>query len=64
LNGSSHFTFYNLLQNAGFYWLASVIGITMIYFICKEEQLLMLIFSRFLAAITFPHAADNENVSR
>jgi hypothetical protein len=45
------------LQNAGFYWLASVIEITMIYFICKEEQLFNALFSRFLAAITFPHAA-------
>ena len=59
LNGSFSFPhFITYCKNAGFYWLASVIGITMIYFICKkEEQLFNALFFSFLAAITFPHAA-------
>lgn len=58
LNGSFSFQhFITYCKNAGIYWLASIIGIALIYFLCKEEeQLFNALFFSFLAAITFPHA--------
>jgi Brp/Blh family beta-carotene 15,15'-monooxygenase len=57
LNGSfslKHFIAY--CKTAGIYWLLSIVGITLIYCMCKEEQLFNALFFSFLAAITFPHA--------
>jgi len=45
------------LKNAFVYWLISLIGLFIIYFLMKDFQnLLISIFFSFLAAITFPHA--------
>jgi hypothetical protein len=35
--------------------LVSIIGIAVIYFTLKEDQLFNALFFSFLAAITFPH---------
>ncbi len=42
-------------RSAILYWLVSIIGIALIYFTLKEEQLFNALFFSFLAAITFPH---------
>lgn len=59
LNGTfsiPHFITY--CKDAFIYWLVSIIGISLIYYICKdEEQLFNALFFSFLAAVTFPHAA-------
>lgn len=38
------------------YWLISIIGIVIVYFIFKEEQIFYAIFFSFIAAVTFPHS--------
>lgn len=38
------------------YWLASIIGITIVYFIFKDDTIFNAIFFSFIAAVTFPHA--------
>ena len=59
LNGSFSISFFTkYCKDAGIYWLSSIIGISVIYYFCKEEeQLFNALFFSFLAAITFPHAA-------
>ncbi len=59
LNGTFSIPFFiTYCKNAGIYWIMSIIGISLIYYICKEEQQLFnALFFSFLAAITFPHAA-------
>jgi Brp/Blh family beta-carotene 15,15'-monooxygenase len=47
---------------AGIYWLISIVGITLIYHICREEQVFNALFFSFLAAITFPHAVVITNM--
>ena len=37
------------------YWITSLIGIFILYFIFKEKELFNALFFSFLAAITFPH---------
>lgn len=37
------------------YWLISIIGIVIVYFIFKDEKLFYAIFFSFIAAVTFPH---------
>jgi len=44
------------LKKALPYWLISLIGITVVFFIFKEEQLLYAILFSFIAAVTFPHS--------
>jgi hypothetical protein len=46
--------FISYCRNAFVYWLASLIGIALLYFLFRDKKSLMLFFS-FLAAITFPH---------
>lgn len=43
-------------KSASLYWLISIFGISILYFIFKEQQIFNAIFFSFLAAITFPHA--------
>lgn len=43
-------------KNAFPYWLISLIGMGIMYFIFKDEQLLYAILFSFIAAITFPHS--------
>ena len=38
------------------YWLISLIGISVVYIIFKEEKIFYAIFFSFIAAVTFPHA--------
>jgi Brp/Blh family beta-carotene 15,15'-monooxygenase len=57
LNGSFSSTYFvAYCRAAGVYWLISIVGIALIYFIFREEQLFNALFFSFLAAITFPHA--------
>jgi Brp/Blh family beta-carotene 15,15'-monooxygenase len=57
LNGSFSLKYFvDYCKAAGIYWLISIVGITLIYYMCKEEQLFNALFFSFLAAITFPHA--------
>ncbi|BAO77630.1 Brp/Blh family beta-carotene 15,15'-dioxygenase [Winogradskyella sp. PG-2] len=37
------------------YWLISIIGMLIVYFIFKDEKLFYAIFFSFIAAVTFPH---------
>lgn len=57
LNGSYTLNYFiAYCRAAGIYWLISIIGITLLYFIFKEQQIFNALFFSFLAAITFPHA--------
>ncbi len=38
------------------YWLASMIGITMVYLFFKDEKIFIALLFSFIAAVTFPHA--------
>jgi Brp/Blh family beta-carotene 15,15'-monooxygenase len=38
------------------YWLASIIGMTIVFFIFKDDTIFDAIFFSFIAAVTFPHA--------
>lgn len=49
-----HFVTY--CRAAAIYWFISIVGITALYLILKEEHLFNALFFSFLAAITFPHA--------
>lgn len=49
-----HFVTY--CRAAVIYWFISIMGITLLYVIFKEEHLFNALFFSFLAAITFPHA--------
>jgi Brp/Blh family beta-carotene 15,15'-monooxygenase len=63
LNGSFSIKYFiAYCKTAWIYWLISIVGITLIYYICKEEQLFNAFFFSFLAAITFPHAVVITNM--
>lgn len=56
LNGKySLSNFITYCRSAAPYWLASLIGITVLFLIFREKQLFDALFFSFLAAITFPH---------
>ncbi|WP_339919937.1 Brp/Blh family beta-carotene 15,15'-dioxygenase [uncultured Flavobacterium sp.] len=42
-------------RNAFAYWLASLFGIGLLYFVFRDEEIFNALFFSFLAAITFPH---------
>ncbi len=46
----------NYTKKAFPYWLISIIGLAIVYFIFKDEKLLYAILFSFIAAVTFPHA--------
>ena len=48
-------TFLSYCKNALPYWIISVIGISVMYFIFKNETLFLALFFSFIAAVTFPH---------
>ena len=49
-------TFIKYLKDASIYWVISIIGLFIAYYVLKDQQnLLISIFFSFLAAITFPH---------
>ncbi|MFV8370703.1 Brp/Blh family beta-carotene 15,15'-dioxygenase [Flavobacterium sp. LB2R40] len=57
LHGNYSFRhFLTYCRAAAIYWFISIMGITVLYFLFKEEQLFNALFFSFLAAITFPHA--------
>lgn len=45
----------NYFRNAFPYWIISLVGIFIVYFIFKDTKIFHAIFFSFLAAITFPH---------
>lgn len=47
--------FKRYFKSAFLYWLLSLIGIGVLYFIFKEHKIFNALFFSFLAAITFPH---------
>lgn len=47
--------FKNYVKSAIIYWLVSIIGIIILYFLLKDYKIFDSIFFSFLAAITFPH---------
>jgi Brp/Blh family beta-carotene 15,15'-monooxygenase len=48
--------FKNYCKSAFIYWFISILGIIILYYIFREDQIFNAIFFSFLAAITFPHA--------
>lgn len=48
--------FKNYCKSAFIYWFISILGIIMLYYIFRDNQIFNAIFFSFLAAITFPHA--------
>ena len=58
LNGSFNWkNFVVYIQNAFIYWIVSLIGIVILYYLFRDVKLFNAIFFSFLAAITFPHVA-------
>ena len=52
------YTFHNFilyLKSALVYWIISLLGIFILYYLLKDENIFDAIFFSFLAAITFPH---------
>lgn len=49
----SHFMAY--CRNGFAYWLASLFGIGLLYFLFRDKEIFNALFFSFLAAITFPH---------
>lgn len=47
--------FKKYFKSAFIYWLLSLVGIFILYFIFKDKELFNAVFFSFLAAITFPH---------
>jgi Brp/Blh family beta-carotene 15,15'-monooxygenase len=43
-------------KNALPYWIISLIGIAIVYFIFKDEKIFYALFFSFIAAVTFPHS--------
>ena len=43
-------------KSAFLYWIASLFGIAVLYFIFKDEKIFNALFFSALASITFPHA--------
>jgi Brp/Blh family beta-carotene 15,15'-monooxygenase len=57
LYGNCSFTlFITYCKSALLYWGISILGISVLYFVFRQEQLFNALFFSFLAAITFPHA--------
>jgi Brp/Blh family beta-carotene 15,15'-monooxygenase len=50
----NHFKEY--VKTAFWYWIISIIGITVLYFLAKDLIIFDALFFSFLASITFPHA--------
>jgi Brp/Blh family beta-carotene 15,15'-monooxygenase len=53
-----YFSFANFIsycKSALIYWAASLIGISILYVIFKDEKIFNALFFSFLASITFPH---------
>ena len=58
LNSVLNQTFKNLIiyfRSAFVYWIVSLTGIALLYYIFKDQKMFNALFFSFLAAITFPH---------
>lgn len=56
LNGKFNVkNFSNYVKTASLYWLVSLFGIALLYFLFKDIKIFNALFFSFLAAITFPH---------
>lgn len=51
----NYFTFMKYIKAALFYWVVSLIGLFLFYFLFQDIKLFNTLFFSFLAAITFPH---------
>ena len=49
-------------KNALPYWMISLIGIAIVYFIFKDETIFYALFFSFIAAVTFPHSVVINNM--
>ena len=57
LYGNYSFNNFKLYFKSAFlYWMLSLLGIVIIYFLFKEKRIFDALFFSFLAAITFPHS--------
>ena len=55
-------TIFNYFKNALPYWIISLIGIAIVYFIFKDETIFYAVFFSFIAAVTFPHSIVINNM--
>lgn len=56
LFGQVNFNTFKLYFRSGFlYWIISLFGITILYFILRDQKIFNALFFSFLASITFPH---------
>lgn len=51
----NYFTFMKYIKAALFYWIVSLMGLFLFYFLFQDIKLFNTLFFSFLAAITFPH---------
>lgn len=49
------YSFWKYCKNAFPYWMISLIGIAIVYFILKDNTIFYALFFSFIAAVTFPH---------
>ncbi len=49
-------SFWKYCKNAFPYWMISLIGIAIVYFLFKDNTIFYALFFSFIAAVTFPHA--------
>lgn len=47
--------FISYIKSALIYWIASLLGISILYLVFKDEKIFNALFFSFLASITFPH---------
>jgi len=57
-------TFKQYFLSAALYWVISLIGITLLYFLFRDLKLFDALFFSFLASITFPHVLVIEKMFR
>ncbi len=57
-------TFKQYFLSAALYWVISLIGITLLYFLFRDLKLFDALFFSFLASITFPHVMVIEKMFR
>lgn len=55
-------TILNYFKNALPYWIVSLIGIALVYYIFKDETVFYAILFSFIAAVTFPHSIIMNNM--
>jgi Brp/Blh family beta-carotene 15,15'-monooxygenase len=48
-------TIFDYIKKAFVYWLASIVGLVVLYFVFKDYKVFEALLFSFIAAITFPH---------